>query len=568
MIYTPRIGVLIVLTFVGVTATAAQDRRTILSNAVVYEGAAQSQPFVARRLTPNLLGRKSLSAQWNPGDPIAEIPKRIKVRRLLQPSPPARAKTSLIDPLVDKQQRRVALFRAEESFGKPKIFADQPFPGANPPDTVGDVGSGHYVHMTNGRTGAILRIYDKVTGNLEAGPVELAELAKERPVGELDDCKKGAGDPVVLYDELAKRWLLSEFSDIADKMCVYISQADDPTTTEWFGYEFAGKLGFPDYPKFAVWPSAYFVASNESKPTVYAFDRKAMLAGQPASYLSFSAQDLESFGFQALQPADVDGAQGPPVGSPGYFLRHRDDEVHNPASNQPKTDLLELFEFHPDFSDASKSTFTGPIQIPISEIDSDLCGLRSISCFKQPRRTGTNFAPSPALDPLREVVMWRVQYRVFPSHESMVGSLVTDVNRRDRGGIRWFELRRSAGQPVWQLHQEGTFSLNSDTHNRFMPSIAMDKVGNIALGYSIVGEKLSAGIRYTGRRFSDPKGIMSLGEFILADGQGISESNRWGDYSSLNVDPVDGCTFWYTNQFADNGLYQTRVGTFRFANCL
>jgi len=140
--------------------------------------------------------------------------------------------------------------------------------------------------MTNSGKGAIFRVYNKATGNLEAGPIELSSIANELPPGQLDDCKHGLGDPIVLYDELAKRWLLSEFSTAGEKMCVYISASDDPTTSDWFAYEFKGRHGFPDYPKFAVWPSAYFVGSNETQPTVYAFDRKAMLAGRRLFYSS------------------------------------------------------------------------------------------------------------------------------------------------------------------------------------------------------------------------------------------------------------------------------------------
>jgi hypothetical protein len=153
-----------------------------------------------------------------------------------------------------------------------------------------------------------------------------------------------------------------------------------------------------------------------------------------------TAPSLGAFVFEALIPSDLDGSTPPPAGSPNYFMRHRDDEVHNPGANNPSNDFLEIFEFHTDFATPANSTFTGPTQIPITDIDSDLCGLVSFACFPQPN-TGTT------LDPLREVIMWRLQYRNFGTHETLVGNFVTDVDGTDHGGIRWFELRKTGGGP-------------------------------------------------------------------------------------------------------------------------
>ena len=220
-------------------------------------------------------------------------------------------------------------------------------------------------------------------------------------------------------------------------------------------------------------------------------------------------------------------------------------------------DFLEIWQFEVDFAIPANSTFTGPFNIPISEIDSDLCGLVSFSCFPQPA--------GPPLDPLREIVMWRLQYRNFGSHETIVGNLVTDVDGTDHGGIRWFELRK-VGQGPWVLHQEGTYA--PDDNHRWMGSIAMDKTGNIALGYSVSSTTVHPGIRYVGRLATDPLGAMPQGEFILADGSGSNSSNRWGDYSSMNVDPVDDCTFWYTNEYGTAaGNWATQIGVFKFSSC-
>ncbi len=204
-----------------------------------------------------------------------------------------------------------------------------------------------------------------------------------------------------------------------------------------------------------MWPDAYYISTNESLPAVYALGRGDMLTGGAATSQRFTAPALAGFSFQALTPSDIDGATVPPLGSPGYFIRHRDDESHNAGSNNATQDFLEIWEFDVDFATPGNSTFTGPTNIAVTEFDSALCGLTSFVCFPQPG-TGTT------LDPLREVVMWRSQYRNFGSHETIVGNFVTDVDDNDRGGIRWFELRRTGG--AWSLFQEGTYS--PDTTNR------------------------------------------------------------------------------------------------------
>jgi subtilisin-like proprotein convertase family protein len=416
------------------------------------------------------------------------------------------------------------------------------------------VGRKYYIQMVNHPSGSSLSIYDKDDGSLVVGPTVLSTLASNGA------CTNGNGDPVVLFDHLADRWLLSEFADpsLGNHLCVYISKTADPVTGGWFVYDFETP-NFPDYPKYGVWPDAYYVTSNESGPSpVYALDRANMLTGAPAFFQRFTAPDLNGFQFQALIPADLDGAIPPPGGSPHYSMRHRDDEVHNPGSNNPTRDFLEIWEFQVDWINPGNTTFTGPINIPIAEIDSDLCGLVSLDCFPQP---GTG----ETLDPLREVIMWRLQYRNFGTHQALVGNLVTDVDSTDHGGIRWFELRK-AGGGVWSLFQEGTYAPDSD--NRWMGSIAMDAAGNIALGYSVSGSSTFPSIRYTGREAADAPGTMPAGEFVILNGPGSSSVNRWGDYSSMNVDPDDQCTFWYTNQFAQSsGRWATQIARFKFDSC-
>jgi uncharacterized repeat protein (TIGR01451 family) len=425
-------------------------------------------------------------------------------------------------------------------------FAGQGYTFVNPPDTVGDVGTNHYIQMINGGGGAVLMIYDKA-GNAVSGPTYLHTL------GSGGACATGWGDPIVVYDEMADRWLLSEFAGGGNHLCVYISQTSDPTGTYW-RYDFSTP-NFPDYPKYAVWPDAYYVTSNENSPAAYALDRASMLTGSPATSQRFTATPLSGFGFQALTPADLDGVILPPAGSPNNIMRHRDTEVHGPGG-YPDQDIVEIWQFHVDWATPANSYFNKLADILVTEFDSDLCGLFSFSCFPQP-------GSGVELDPLREVIMFRLQYRNFGAYETLVGNFVTDVDGTDHGGVRWFELHRSGG--AWSLYQEGTYA--PDIHSRWMAGIAMDVSGNIAVGYNVSSTTQYPSLRYVGRLASDPLGTMPQGEVVLIAGSGSNGSNRYGDYSAMSVDPVDGCTFWFTGMYNASSQWSTRIGAFKFDTC-
>jgi hypothetical protein len=483
---------------------------------------------------------------WQPGEAIKEIPRRHNGKPVdASPVAPWQQGGVTRDPLMELQERAPA--GSALAFDTPIVnFDGAPFSGVNPPDTVGEAGPDHFIQMINGGGGALFRIYDK-SGTLVAGPTALDSLGS-------GSCATGFGDPIVLWDELAQRWLMSEFALFGNHLCVYISQGADPITSGWFSYDFSTP-SFPDYPKYAVWSDAYYVGSNESSPALYALDRTQMLAGLPATSQRFTVPDLSGFGFQMLNPSDIDGGSAPPAGSPNYFMRHKDDEVHS-GGTDPTMDFLEIFEFSVDFATPANSTVTGPISVGISEIDSNMCGLFAFSCFEQP---GT----STELDPLREPVMWRVAYRNFGTHETMVGNLVTDASV-DQGAVRWFELRK-VGAGGWSLFQEGTYSVDGDS--RFMGSAAMDQDGNIAVGYNVTSSSTSPSLRYAGRLASDPLGTLPNGENVFINGSGSNSSNRYGDYSSLNVDPVDGCTFWFTGEYNTSSQWSTRIAAFKFDSC-
>lgn len=502
------------------------------------------------------------------GDPIIEIPKQTYPRPGLPPAGPPEPR---LDPLLELQEEALdETLRSPEQkvFTVPvRNFAGQGFSGINPPDTVGDVGPARYIQAINSPAGTSFVIYDK-SGAVLAGPIALGTLAS--PV---TPCANGQGDPIVLYDELAGRWLLSELAQQGTpRLCVYVSRTNDPVAGGWFSFEFVTPE-FPDYPKYGVWPDAYYVTTNESSPTVYALDRNQMLAGAAATLQRFTVPSLAGFPFQALTPADLDGPTPPPADSPGYLMRHRDDEAHNVGSNDPTRDFVELWELSVDFADPMSSSLTGPLNIPVAEFDSNLCGLVDFWAIAQPGAASCEPPPAPtSLDPLREVIMWRLQYRNFGGHETLVGNFVTDVDGGDRAGKRWFELRKSV-PGIWALHQEGTWS--PDVTNRWMGAVAMDNAGNIGLGYNVAEAFLDGllhtdvfpGLRYTGRRAGDPLGVMTEPETTLATGLASNSVQRYGDYSAMSVDPADGCTFWFTGEWNPAADWETRIGAFRFNDC-
>jgi hypothetical protein len=487
---------------------------------------------VAATVTPNLRDLPK-AAPWQPGDPIKEIPRRsTRVPAAVPPPPP------MMDPLLALQQTR----REPDVLGAPILnFNGGGFSGVNPPDTEGEVGLNQYVQMINFSGGSQIRVYDKA-GTLLAGPTALDSLGTT-------PCNSGLGDPIALWDQAANRWLLTEFSSSGNRLCVYVSQTADATGS-YFAYQFTA-VNFPDYPKYGVWPDAYYVGTNENNPAVYALQRSAMLTGAAAASQRFAAlPELSGFGFQMLPPADWDGATAPPPGAPAIFVRHKDSEAHGSPGG---ADTIELFEYHVDFATPANSTLTGPIGINVAEFDSDLCGLNLFSCIPQP--SGTQ-----PLDPVQQIIMHRPQYRNRGSHEVIVGSFAVDVTGTNRAGVRWFELRKTGAGP-WTLFQEGTQSI--DTTNRWMSTIAMDVSGNIALGYNVSSSSVFPGLRYTGRLAGDTLGTMGVEQLVIA-GTASNSSTRYGDYSSINVDPVNDCTFWLTGMFNAAGQWSTRIATFRF----
>lgn len=512
----------------------------------------QSAPVTPQRVDGDVRDLPKPPA-WQPGDPVREIPRRYYPK----PGMHAARDPEGSDRLVPMQQQEGQdQVQGTGTFSTPsRTFSGIGFSGVNPPDPTGAVGPNHYIQSINGGGGALVRIFDKA----EPTPNILADFTLDS-LGS-GQCGSGFGDPIVLYDRQADRFLLSEFSGSGNNLCMYVSQTSDPVTGGWFAYQFTAP-SFPDYPKYGTWPTdmndgdgSYIVTSNDGGPGIYAMDRGNMLVGNAATYIRVTIPGLPGFGFEAPTPADLDGAITPAAGASAVIMRHRDTESHSgPAAPE---DLLEMWTFDVDWVNTGNSALTQQPSIDVAEFDSSLCGLSSFNCFPQPG-TGTT------LDPLREVIMNRLQYvHHFDGTETIVGSFVVDIDGNNTGGVRWFELR--GGTPNWTLHQEGTYSIDSD--NRWMSSAAIDQSLNIALAYNVSSSTQFPSLRYTGRQSDDTLGTMTQAEGIIFDGTASNGSNRYGDYSHMSLDPEDDCTFWFTGEANASSSWKTQIASFRFEAC-
>jgi hypothetical protein len=404
---------------------------------------------------------------------------------------------------------------------------------------------------------AVFAIYDK-SGQRLVGPSPINSLWK----GFGGACEsENAGDPIVRYDHLADRWLVSQFAIEEDFQCIAVSRGPNPVTDGWFLYAFAtqtpsGQKVTPDYPKIGVWPDGYYMGTQRGFPNggldVWVFEREKMLAGAPARQIQFSVAAPSLF----LLPGDFDGPP-PPKGTPNFFIRHVDG---NQWGGQ---DRLELFAFATNWNSPGASTFTKVASLPTAPFSAVLCSdpFDGI-CVDQP---GTQ----QKLETLPAWMMWRLQYRNFGNYETLVTNHTVDADGHSRAGVRWYELRRNVGG-AWSLYQQGTQS--PDGAHRWMGSIAMDAGGNIALGYSVSNASIFPSIRIATRRADDPPGTMAQGEITVSNGAGSQTTNfaRWGDYSSMDLDPTEPCGFWYSSEYYDatsEAGWKTRIVSLKMPVC-
>jgi hypothetical protein len=454
---------------------------------------------------------------------------------------PGRARTFQPDPALQTSTTTATNTSTSSGSNFNGIASD----GYIPPDTNIAVGATQVVETVN----VEYAVYDK-KGNQVLAPRAIHNIfsALGAPCGTSD-----GGDPVVLYDHLAGRWLISQLeynrSFSSNYECVAISQTSDATGS-YYLYSLSFGSNLPDYPKWGIWPDGYYLSANLfyrgstfQGAAACALPRDVMLSGNPVT--SSQAICFQDPAEDSLLPADLDGATQPDQGEPEYF------------ANFDST--LELYRFHVDFATPSNSTFTGPIGVSGAASFSQACG--GGACVPQP---GTN----QQLDSLGDRLMYRLSYRNFGTYKSLLVTHSVQANSSGQTGIRWYEIH-PASTPM--VYQQGTYSPETSTY-RWMGSIAQDQNGDIAVGYSVSdGSSTYPGIRYAGRVPTDtPLGTLEA-EATIINGSGHQSSyNRWGDYSSMSIDPSDDCTFWYATEYMPSSgsfNWATHIASFKFSGC-
>lgn len=440
-----------------------------------------------------------------------------------------------------------------KSRGPITSFKGQGGTGFIPPDTDGDVSNDHFVQMVNSK----YNVYEK-DGTHILGPLDLGTLWAQLPGAPWGS----SGDPIVLYDEEADRWILTQFApknDYSDNYELFaVSETSDPTGA-YFLYAFEFGSVFNDYPKMGVWTDGYyatynmFLRENNSFSFVGAaltvVEREKMLIGDPDAQMITSPGYSNGYipGYYSTMPADVDGENFPESGAPCPIMYINNDQE------------IELWNLSADWQTPSNSTLIKQSpNIIVSSFTETPSANDTDGFIGQPNT-------DQKLDGLGRMIMNRLAYRKFADYETMVvnHSVLAQPEGGgpfDRSGIRWYEFRKT--DEIWELFQEGTYAPD-DGINRWMGSIAMNANGDIAIGYSVSNsEDIYPSIRYSGRRANDPLGEMTIEEIEVKTGVYGQNHYRWGDYSCMNVDPANDTTFWYTTEY--NG-WATWIAEFDFS---
>jgi hypothetical protein len=445
-----------------------------------------------------------------------------------------------------------------------------------PPDTNGAAGLTQYTEMVN----SSFVVYSK-TGAVLRPATEINQLWANTG----SECAKyNDGDPVVVYDQLANRWLLSQFiarptgSDQYGE-CIAVSKTSDATGGYYLYTFLFGTNVFYDYPHIGVWPDGYYMTANEFPSNTltsagtgaFAFERSQMLQGLPARVVFFDESQHNPVGGQYIGQlaGTLDGRTLPPTGAPNVFA-----EVDDPSSIPPQgvgdTGFdMRLWNFHVDWANPANSTFgqngDPNATLPVAPFVRNNCVYGHGDCV--PQKGGPE-----QLDVLGDRLMFRLPIRYFGTTPTMLVNHT--VTAKPVTGVRWYEVRNPSGSSA-SIRQQGTYAPTDTTDPlwRWMGSIAMDHVGNIALGYSASGPADYPSVRYTGRLASDPLGQMTQTEHVVWTGGGpqTQVEGRWGDYSAMTIDPTDDCTFWYTQEYLGTdlvfGAWRTRIASFKFPGC-
>ena len=409
--------------------------------------------------------------------------------------------------------------------------------GAGVPDQNGDVGLQYFIETVNSTW---IQVFD-LAGNKVAEPFRANTIWNQ--IGQ-----SSRGDPIILYDQEAERWFLTEFPP-SNRVLIAISDTEDPLGS-WTAYEYSTP-SFPDYPKYGIWEDMYVLTTNEGGPGLkfYAINRDDILNGVDTGRIQrFVAERPSVGGFIVATPVNWIGQDAPADGTKPMIMYINDDEW-----STTDTDVLEIVEMTVDWEDEANSSLEA-YELETTPFSSDICSAEGFgfACVPQPNGQG--------IDGLPYVVMNRVDYRNFGTHSSIVLNFAVDVTGEQDAGVRWMELRRPADGD-WGVYQEGTVG-SQDGLNRFMAGISIDSRGNIGLAYNVSSEEKFPSLRFTGRLASDPLGIMTIQENEFATGGGSVNTDRFGDYNSMGVDAQD--FFWFTGEYVPtNGSWSTKVLSFK-----
>lgn len=408
--------------------------------------------------------------------------------------------------------------------------------GSCPPDPTGAAGLTQYVQSVNATP---YKVYNKTTG----------VVTKTGSIGTLFGSSINDGDPIVLYDKYADRWVLTQFGDnygaSGNKIHIAISQTSDATGA-YYLYTYTDTQ-FPDYLKFSIWADGYYMTSNEGTDKVFCFERTAMLAGTPTARSISKTFTGAPAGFFAPMPADADGGL-PPAGTPLPFFTYNDN------GTMGGTDGIKIWNMTVSWGATPTATISTATTIATAAFDASYDTATPWADIAQ----GSG---SQKLDGIGGILSYRAQWRKWATYNSVVLCWPIKISASQRS-IKWVELRQTG--TTWSLYQQGTYA--PDALNRWLGSIAMDDNGSIALCYAVAGPSPATpvSLRYTGRLASDPAGTMSFAEQSAVTGSGVLTAcgERFGDYSQTTLDP-DGLTFWHTGEYVAGGQPATRIYSFK-----
>lgn len=436
------------------------------------------------------------------------------------------------DPLLSNQQRA-----AKKKGKEPLLVFDANSATATPSDPTGAVGPNHFVGAWNSG----FRIFDK-QGNPLTPEANLSSLFPGNNLG----------DPIVLYDVEADRFIITEFDSSPNGLNVAVCQGPDPVNDGWHVYTTGFTTGsFPDYPKFSIWSDGYYVTSNiGSSNRVFVLERDQMLDGNASQFVALPLPGIATSGFYSPQFFNVTNGDLPPAGD-AYVVYLQDD-----AWGGVSTDHLKIWTVNVDWDNTSNSQVSTAFQIPTEPFVSVFDGG---SFSNRPQPSG------PDQDVLQATIMNQAQYRRFPDYNSVVFNFVVDVlNPGELAGIRWYELRQYGDGNDWEIYQEGTYVSPYNDKDAFSGSMAMDANGNIGMGYTTVSSTERIAIYYTGRYANDPLGQMTVDETLIAQSTSNNPSNRLADYVHLTLDPENDKTFWHIAEYFVGGRHDI-VGAFQIA---